>query len=117
MPTLFAEAFAEALLHPEQLRPEYRYDEDLGLSVLPDGRVFVEHAGAGETQTVTKATGEQDDRDEETTVTEADGETDTWRTVMEATHTAVDAEADDWAVPPRLDTNTRVRGEADDWAQ
>ncbi len=136
MTALFAEAFAEPLQEAAQPTPEHRYDEELGLSVLADGRVFVEHASAGETQTVTKAVGESDDRDEDTTITEADAETDTWRTLMEGTHTAVKAEADDWASTrkgtetvtfvqsegddwtalPQLDTHTRVRNEADDWA-
>lgn len=133
---LFAEAFAESLQEPASDASELRYDEHLSVSVLPDGRVFVEHASTGETNTVTKAVGEQDDRDETTTITEADAETDTWRACMDGTHTAVKAEADDWATTRKgsetvtfveaegddwvaggdLDTQTRVRSEADDWA-
>jgi hypothetical protein len=135
MSHLFAEAFAEPLQDPTRPPVEHRYDEALGLSVLPDGRVFVEHASVGETQTGTKAMGEQDDQDP-TTITEADAEVDTWRVAMDGTHTAVKAEADDWAstrkgtetvtfvqneaddltASPHLDTSTRVRGEVDDWA-
>jgi hypothetical protein len=136
MVALFAEAFAEPLQEAAQTVPEHRYEDGLALSVLPNGRVFVEHASTGETQTVTKAHGESDDRDEDTTITEANAETDTWRTVMDGTHTTVKAEADDWAATrkgtetltfvdaegddstalPQLDTHTRVRNEADDWA-
>ncbi len=113
---LFAEAFTEPLQEPECARAAYCYDEALALNVLPDGRTAVEHASAGQTQTVTKASGEHDDRDEDTTITEAEAETDTWWTAMTGTHTAVKAEADDFASLPRLDTITRVSREADDWA-
>jgi hypothetical protein len=137
MPRLVAEAFAEPLQEPAHLTPDDRYDEALALSVLPDGRVFVEHASAPETQTVTKTIGQQDDRHETRPSPRlTPSETDTWRTVMQGTHTAVEAEADDWASTrkgtetitfvdaegddwtalPQLDTHTRVRNEADDWA-
>lgn len=137
MSLLFAEAFAEALQEPASESPEHRYDETLALSVLPDGRFFIDHARLGETQTATKAAGEQDDRDEDTTITEANAEGDTWRAAtLDGTHTAVKGEADDWASTrkgaetatfvqaegddwagsPQLDTGTRVRGEVDDWA-
>lgn len=132
MTRLFAEAFAEPLQEPAHDAPEHCYDETLALSVLPDGRFFVEQASAGETQTVTKAAGEQDDRDDDTGI----ANTDTWRMSVDGTQTAVKAEADDWATTrkdsetitlvqaegddwaalPRLGTHTRVRNEADDWA-
>src|SRR4051794_10432442 len=128
MSHLFAEAFAERLKEPTRPPVEHRYDEALGLSVLPDGRVFVENSSVGETQTGTKAVGEQDDQDA-TTITEANAEVDTWRVVMEGRNTAVKAdawastrkgtetvtfvenEADDVTASPHLDTSTRVRGE------
>lgn len=113
---LFAEAFAEPLQDSPRAPTEHRYDETLGLSVLTDGRVFVEHATVGETQTGTKAVGEQDDQDP-TTITHANAEVDTWRVAMHGTHTAVKAEADDWASLGRSsDTVTKVKGEVDDWA-
>jgi hypothetical protein len=135
MGRLFAEAFTEPLREPAEAPPQPRYDETLGMSVLPDGHPFVERVGVGETQTSTKAVGEHDDRDEEVTITEATGEIDAWRVGKEGTHTAVrgeaddwastrkgsetqtfvDAEGDDWAVLSQLDTQTRVRNEADDW--
>ncbi len=135
MSRLFAEAFAETLQEPVEAPPEHRYDETLGMSVLLDGRPFVEHVSVGETQTSTKAIGESDDRDEDVTITEATGEIDTWRVAKEGTHTAVrgeaddwastrrgsetqtfaDAEGDDWAIFSHLETQTRVRNESDDW--
>jgi hypothetical protein len=135
MSHLFAEAFAEPLQDPTRPPVEHRYDEALGLSVLADGRVFVEHASIGETQTGTKAVGEQDDEDP-TTISQTDAQVDNWRGAIDGTHTAVKAEADDWASTrgdnetvtlvrgegddwassSQLDTSTRVRGEVDDWA-
>ncbi len=80
--------------------------------------------------------GEVDDRDE-TTITEADAESDTWRSLLQGTQTRLTAEADDWAgtgkgvetatfvdgeggdraSSPELTTKTGARGEADDWAE
>ena len=133
MAHLFAEAFAEPLLDPTGDAIEHRYDEALGLSVLRDGRVFVEHADFGQTQTGTKATGEHDDEDPveptstdvkaalkmaDSTHTAVKAEADDWTLarVGSETVTKVKAETDDWSISTGLDTHTRVRGEADDWA-
>ncbi len=135
MPKLFAEAFLEALQQPERQEPEHYYDEDRSLYVLADGRVYVEHAVVGDTQTSTKTVGEHDDRDDEM-ITEVRGETDAFGVAASGTHTAIRGEADDWAATrkgtetitlvesegvdwtalPQLDTLTRVRAEADDWS-
>lgn len=136
MPRLLAEAFAEPLEDAVRVPPAHRYDETRRLSVLADGRVFVEHAVAGETHTETKAAGEQDDRDP-STITKVEGEVDAWCAAYGGTSTAVTPEADDWAATQKgsetvthvhaegddwsalshLDTQTRIRREADDWAE
>jgi hypothetical protein len=134
MDQLFAEAFSEPAQDPVGPTVEYRYDEALSLAVLRDGRAYVEHAHAGETQTVTKVTGERDDDDRprgvpaETqagianadtgTHTAVRGEADDWAATGRETETVtlVRAEGIDWAAAPELDTVTRVRREADDWA-
>jgi hypothetical protein len=135
MAELFAEAFLESLEEPERQEPEHRYDEDLSLCVLADGRAYVEHAAVGDTQTSTKAVGEHDDRDDDI-ITEVRGETDAFTVADGGTHTAIRGEADDWAATrrdtetitlvqsegidwsplPQLDTVTRIRAEADDWS-
>lgn len=135
MVELFAEAFLESLQEPDHQEPEHRYDEDRSLCVLADGRVYVEHAAVGDTQTSTKAVGEHDDRDDDI-ITEVRGEGDLFSVAADGTHTAIRGEADDWAATrkdtetvtlvdsegidwaplPQLDTLTRIRAEADDWS-
>lgn len=133
MSSLFAAAFARPLDEPG-LGPTLRYDTERALSVLPDGRPYVGVALTGETETFTKADGEQDDRDDDEKVitlvnnevdacsgptdslgTRAKGETDRWASAPELkTVTEVKAESDDFdLVPYALGTETAVRGESD----
>jgi hypothetical protein len=135
MVKLFAEAFFEPLQEPDHEEPEHRYDEDRSLCVLGDGSVYVERATVADTQTSTRAAGEQDDRDDEM-ITEVRGEPDAFNVAADGIYTAVGCEADDWAATrretetitlvnsegidwaplPQLDTLTRVRAEADAWS-
>lgn len=101
MTELFAEAFLEPVQETAAQEPEHRYDEDLSLCVLADGRVYVEHGAVG-ADTGTKVRGEADD----------------WAATRRDTETItlVQSEGVDWSPLPQLDTQTRIRSEADDWS-
>lgn len=137
---LFAGLFAEATYGEDHAPDGLRYDEVLALTVMPSGQpVVATREVAGETATVTKATGERDDADDDH-VTHVDAEVDAWTFGGQTTKTGPKRESDDWASPwaasgkgmetatfvrsegadwasdPELTTNTRVAGEADDWS-
>lgn len=100
MTELFAEAFLESPQETERQEPEHRYDEDLSLCVLADGRVYVEHAAGDGTHTAVR------------------GEADDWAATRRDTETItlVQSEGVDWSALPQLDTITHIRAEADDWS-
>jgi hypothetical protein len=64
MTQLFAQAFLVPLLPADGEEPVLRYDEERALTVLPDGRPFIEASGVGETVTLTKMRSEADDYDQ-----------------------------------------------------
>jgi hypothetical protein len=98
---LFASPFLIECSEPEQEPPTVSYDEELSLSVLSDGRVYVEQGAAGATATITRADGEADDYEsDDSTITEAGGEHDTWASAALGTKTGAKGEADDWAPTP-----------------
>jgi hypothetical protein len=116
MRRLFAEAFLVSLLDPEQDEPVLHYDEERALTLLSDGRPFIEtgHAGrafAGRTDTLTEVRAEQDDFDA------PDDDTDMLAQL--STLTKVRAERDDFASPEVMfATETRqAPGEQDDFCR
>jgi hypothetical protein len=139
VPRLFAEAFLIPLADPDGELPRYTYDEQRGVNVLRDGRPVVEAAVVGETYTLTEVRAERDDSDADgsplsmETVTKVAREgsdhddmamlfgtetrqlpgerEDVLRDLDGGTHTAVRAEAEDFA---REDADVLVTGRMDE---
>ena len=97
-----------------------RYVEDLGYSLAPDGRPYVEATSAGETRTVTKIASEDDDSDQDSTRTRTftfvAAEEEDWeaRLALTGTETRIGSEDPDraeWAVTRTL---TKIQDEAED---
>jgi hypothetical protein len=127
MSRLFAEAFIVPVAEPDGEPPRYAYDERRDVNVLDDGRPVVEAAAVGETYTLTEVRAEREDRDADdraaldmetlTKVAREGSDRDATELLLGTETRQVPGEREDFLRDLDGGTHTAVRAEAEDFAR